>query len=407
MKLISRKAMACYLSAITATSLSCAVVLGAYGNGATTGEQQVTLKASAEFSTLALKQKSLQGDVKALESEYVQEEQEEFDIYHNIAISIADPYVEMFSSSAATVRCGRLYDNSVVYVIEVGKAMSKVTSGDVTGYVLNSNLCFDDEAKDLNSDTDLAAVITSATASIYGSSNELKVIKEASNGEEFNPIGRTEDYIIVDVDGTKGYIKNSDVSINFGLDYAITEAEVREIEAREAEEAARIAEEERLRQEEEERARQEEEARQAKIAAAFNNVGVSYNSGMSVSSDEAWLLACVIDWEASGEPYEGKLAVANVILNRVRSPRFGNTIASVVYAKSQFSGVSDGNGGPSSRFESRIANGPWSSDSLRAASEALSGVNNIGSYTSFRATSIANLASYSSYTIIGNHCFFA
>lgn len=40
---------------------------------------------------------------------------------------------------------------------------------------------------------------------------------------------------------------------------------------------------------------------------------------MSVSDDDIWLMACIIDWEAAYQPYAGKLAVANVILNRVRS----------------------------------------------------------------------------------------
>ena len=52
------------------------------------------------------------------------------------------------------------------------------------------------------------------------------------------------------------------------------------------------------------------------------------------------LLATVIASEALSESYEGKLAVANVIINRLISGKWGNSISDVVYAKGQFSGSS-------------------------------------------------------------------
>ena len=54
----------------------------------------------------------------------------------------------------------------------------------------------------------------------------------------------------------------------------------------------------------------------------------------------------------------------------------------------------------------RVAGGPRSLECLKAAMAALSGENNIGNYTYFRALQVANLGAYSSYTIIGNHCFY-
>ena len=118
------------------------------------------------------------------------------------------------------------------------------------------------------------------------------------------------------------------------------------------------------------------------------------------------ILSTIIDWEAGWESYEGKLAVANVVLNRVKSGAYGNSITAVVYAPYQFSGVTDGAGNVSSTFAARLAAGPRTQECTQAALDALSGVNNIGSYTSFRGLSIANYSSYSSYMIIGNHCFF-
>lgn len=101
---------------------------------------------------------------------------------------------------------------------------------------------------------------------------------------------------------------------------------------------------------------------------------------MDASDEEVWLLACIIDWEAGSESYEGKLAVANVVLNRVKSGKWGSSITSVIYAPKQFSGVSDGNGNPSAKFAARLSSGP-NQACIQAAKEALSGVNNVGNYT--------------------------
>lgn len=106
---------------------------------------------------------------------------------------------------------------------------------------------------------------------------------------------------------------------------------------------------------------------------------------------------------------EGKLAVANVVLNRVLSSRFSqNTIAGVIYAPGQFSGVASG-GVPTERF-SNVLN--MSNEQLNergcydAALAALSGQNNIGDMLFFINVKKANFTKYTSYTIINNHCFY-
>ena len=183
--------------------------------------------------------------------------------------------------------------------------------------------------------------------------------------------------------------------------YTIEEAEAKEAE----EEAARIAEEERIAAEQEAARIAEEERIQAVISRTISGTDISYNSTMSVSNEEIYLLACIIDWEAAYEPYEGKLAVANVVLNRVRSSNYPNSITGVIYQKSQFSGASDGAGGPSAKFQNRLNSGIRTQECMDAALEALSGKNNIGGYTSFRMVSITNLSAMSDYVIIGGHVF--
>ena len=58
--------------------------------------------------------------------------------------------------------------------------------------------------------------------------------------------------------------------------------------------------------------------------------------------NELQLLARCVNGEARGEPYTGQVAVAAVILNRVKHPSFPNTISGVIYQRGAFSAVTDG-----------------------------------------------------------------
>ncbi|MFB5674292.1 cell wall hydrolase [Paenibacillus terreus] len=62
----------------------------------------------------------------------------------------------------------------------------------------------------------------------------------------------------------------------------------------------------------------------------------------SITAQEVLLLQKIVMAEAEGEPYEGKVAVANVVLNRLRSANFPDTIREVIYQKAQFSPVANG-----------------------------------------------------------------
>ena len=76
----------------------------------------------------------------------------------------------------------------------------------------------------------------------------------------------------------------------------------------------------------------------------FNNkllTEVNASSNASSISD-VQLIARAINGEARGEPYEGQVAVGAVILNRVKSSKFPNTIAGVIYEPGAFTAVSDG-----------------------------------------------------------------
>ncbi len=67
---------------------------------------------------------------------------------------------------------------------------------------------------------------------------------------------------------------------------------------------------------------------------------VSYAASSNTSDIQ--LMARAINGEARGEPYEGQVAVGAVILNRVKSSQFPNTIAGVIYQSGAFTAVADG-----------------------------------------------------------------
>ena len=90
--------------------------------------------------------------------------------------------------------------------------------------------------------------------------------------------------------------------------------------------------------------------------------------GIGVNEDDLYLLAKIIECEARYESYEGKVAVGAVVLNRVMSERFPDTIKGVIFQKGQFQPITDG--GWNSKEPSE--------QSYRAAGEALKGVKPCG-----------------------------
>ena len=118
-------------------------------------------------------------------------------------------------------------------------------------------------------------------------------------------------------------------------------------------------------------------------------------SEVSFSESDRKLLANIIYCEAGGEPYEGKLAVGAVVINRVLSGRFPDTVAGVIYQRSQFSPVASG------RFELALASDKATASCYQAADEAMLGITNVGVCVYFR-TPIDGLVGIS----IGGHVFY-
>lgn len=71
-------------------------------------------------------------------------------------------------------------------------------------------------------------------------------------------------------------------------------------------------------------------------------ISLSSSTTSSKTSSDVYLLAKCVYAESRGEPYEGQVAVAAVILNRVKSSEFPNSISGVIYQPWAFTAVNDG-----------------------------------------------------------------
>jgi len=118
-----------------------------------------------------------------------------------------------------------------------------------------------------------------------------------------------------------------------------------------------------------------------------------------LSDEDILLIAACVQMEAGVSSYEGQVAVTNVILNRLESGRWGNTITDVIYAKNQFPGASNGK-------LTRILENGVNEKIFTAIDDAMLGYNNIGKFMFFNAASAVNLDKYESAVIIGGNCFY-
>ena len=159
-----------------------------------------------------------------------------------------------------------------------------------------------------------------------------------------------------------------------------------EAQAKAAEDAARIEAEAQAKAAEE-AARLAAEAQQAALAAQAAQTA-------AISAEELKLLANIIYCEAGSESYVGKVAVGNVIMNRVKSASQPNTITEGVYAKGQFSPVRNGS------LQRALSSDKADAACYQAAIEALAGAQPVGGKLFFRRNNGR------SGQVIGHHVFY-
>lgn len=279
-------------------------------------------------------------------------------------------------------------------VIEKGAEWTKITSGSVTGYVSTAYIKIGDEAEALALQVckKYAIIQYDSLRVRQGAGTDYQTWGVTGKGHKYLITAIQEGWYKIDFDGLEGYICS---------DYATIDVKIGSAISKEEEEAAAKAAAEKAAAEKAaaEKAAADAKAALAKAAANSKLAETIQTSAYNMSEEDAYLIACVVFTEAGYDTHEDRLAVANIILNRLNGGGYGSTIRDVLYAKNQFSVVN------TAYFAKVVANGP-NADSIQATKEALSGKNNVPNYTNFCSAKSANYSKFAEYSIIGGNVFY-
>lgn len=278
------------------------------------------------------------------------------------------------STDAAMV--GKLNRGAAADIIEKGDEWTRIVSGDVEGYVKNEYCLFEEEAEAQAGEIcDTHATVKADGLRLRsGAGTDTSVLDVLDTGdvvtvadEEVTGAEKEDGWVQVQYNDTVAYVSADYVDVALNVEEAVSIEEILEEQA-----AARAA---------------------AAQAGAQSSSSSSGSTVVSASSDDVTLLAAIIQCEAGGESYAGQLAVGAVVMNRVQSSSFPDSISGVIYQSGQFSPVASG------KFARVLSSGNISSSCYQAAREAIAGADNTGGAKYFHAGS-------GNGTVIGNQVFY-
>ena len=281
---------------------------------------------------------------------------------------------------------GKLYKDCGGSIISRQGGWTKLKTGDVTGYVKDTYLLFGDDA------FALAEKVVKKTAVSKTSSLRVRKSPDTSStiltlmaqGDSLEALAELDEWVKVEFeDGDIGYVAKEYVNIVDTLDSgeSIQAINARNATAKKTAENTATA-----------------DANVKKEVTAPNSAatGAVANPAQTLSADSVnptLLLAALIQAEAGTQPYEGQVAVGNVVVNRLKSGRYGASLYNVIYAKGQFGPASSG-------LVAKIYNQGPNATCVKAATDAINGVNYVGTATHFRSIS----SGYQG-IVVGSHVF--
>lgn len=265
-------------------------------------------------------------------------------------------------ASEDSEKVGMIYKDCGGTILERANGWTKIQSGDLVGWASDNYLLFDEEAMELAADVGITTATVNAEllkvrmepdtgADIYGVLAKDEIVEVMDTDED--------GWVRINFEGEDGFVSSEFVSIDFKIDFGET------MEAIKARKEA------------------EREAKRHKNYGEY-----------TTDADTTLLLAALIQCEAGGESYEGQLAVGAVVMNRVRSGAYPDTIHGVIYASGQFTPAQSG------KVNRVYESGNIKESCIQAAQEALSGVSNVGDLTHFRRNNGREGL------VIGNHVFY-
>lgn len=279
---------------------------------------------------------------------------------------------------------GKLYKGDVATIVEAGDEWTLVTSGNLTGYVKNEYCVTGTEAyayAQSNCET-VVEVNTNNLRIRSEQSVDSKVLDTVSTGAKLTvdtEAEATEGWVAVKSGSQTAYVSADYVTVKLNTGVGVTLAEeqaaIEAEQARAAEEAARLAE--------------------AQAAQSTQAVAATQGASVPAAVDDVTLLAAIIQCEAGSDIYESQLAVGAVVINRVKSGAYPNSISEVIYQRGQFGPASSG------KLASVLASGSISGTAYQAATDAINGVDNTGGCTGCRGASSGHAG-----TVIGAMVFY-
>lgn len=246
-------------------------------------------------------------------------------------------------------KVGVLYKDCGGKILERKDGWTRLQSGSLTGWAKDDYLLFDEEAESLAGEVGnlIVTIETDALRVRKEPSTESGVFALMAQDDELDVVEVVNDeWICVEYDDELGYVSAEFVDMDFHIDTGETMEAIKAREKAEAEAKAK-----------------------AKLTA---NQGA-----VVVGADDTRLLGALIYCEAGNQGYEGQLAVGAVVMNRVRSGAYPNSISGVIYASGQFPPALNGK-------VARAYEGNVPESCLAAAAEAINGGTNVGTATHFK-----------------------
>ena len=305
-----------------------------------------------------------------------------YSIYSNIGISIADSYVNIRedASTDSSIK-GKLYKNSAAKILDSVGDWYYIESGNVKAYVKSEYLKTGIPDKEL--------IENYATVRITVNTDGLNVRKNPETGSEkvtviyrgesYPVISLMDEWVKIEIPDEKitGYVSREYVELHIDFNEAISLEEERELK------------------------------KSQKNEITQKETGIKYRDAFDYTDEELKLLACLVHAEAGNQSYEGKLAVANVVLNRVKSGKFPDTIKDVIYQPGQFTVVKNGALSKQlKKYDSYSSKAQL--QSIEAAKAALAGENNIGNrlyFNEYKASVKKGYDKKKNCIKIGDHLF--
>lgn len=245
-------------------------------------------------------------------------------------------------------KVGLLYKDCGGRILERKDGWTKLRSGDLVGWASDEYLLFDEEAEELASEVGnmIVTIETEALRVRQEPNLDSEILGWLAWDDALDVIDVVNDeWISVDFENDIAYVSSEFVNMDFHIDAGETMAVIK---------------------------KREEEAAEAKRKAV-----ITANEAIIAEADDVKLLAALIHCEAGAESYDGKLAVGAVVMNRVRSGAYPNTISGVIYASGQFTPALNGK-------VAKVYNNNVPENCFQAAQDALSGISNVGEATHFR-----------------------